>query len=170
MPSLPSFILFLQSLMVKNITIQRSDNARNRREILPDDVKSLSVLKAKFENSQFFRYMLRVSKMLYRSGIKGIVRIVILAMTPRPKNSLLNRAVTIKKQGRRNSGYSFTSVAVPSAEPAKKRKLLSFKDDNLFSVSFIDCRKYMVRRKKNIPAPSICPEDAISRTGRGCHA
>jgi len=156
--------------MVKNIVILRNDNARDRREILPDDVKSLSVLKVKFENSQFLRYMPKVLKMLHRAGIKGTVKIETLRINPILNNIHLPLPTIARNRGVKKKGYSFTNAAVPKKKPEIKMKTCSFRKVIFFPVCKADCKIRMLKRRKKIPAPSICPEEAISITGSGCHA
>ena len=151
--------------------------ARTKRAIFPEDVISRRLRNNNPENSQFRRYVFKVTNILLRSGKKGSVRTVHPTRIPIRNNMMIRLLTKINKAGRKINGSSFTKIAKLKTKPADNTNSPFFvkrsaDTPNLFGVQTPACfisRKSAINKKK-IAAPSIWPEAAISMTGRGCHA
>jgi hypothetical protein len=96
---------------------------------------------------------------------------------PKRKYALFQFDRTMSNTGRKISGKSFTNTAMEKHIPARNEIRYCFEKNRSKGPSFAgiaDDDSLPVRRSvmkiKKIPAASICPEDAISIIGRGCHA
>ena len=112
-----------------------------------------------------------------KSGEKGNIKAAEPTKMP-VRNNITPRLPTKRSRvGRKIDGKSFTKTAKPKAMPDDNASRPFFAGDtentlDRFKPLPADCfaRRRSAARKKKIPAPSTCPEAAISITGRGCHA
>lgn len=123
-------------------------------------------MKAKFENSQFAKYTASVLNIFITSGKNKKNRETMIETKPEIKNNLVFLFKVIKKRGKRMIGNIFIRNEQPKAMPEKINLIFSFK----VSFDFLKNNNNKADNRKNIVPESICPEAAISITGKGCHA
>lgn len=152
--------------------------ASSMRAMFPEEVNFRSSRNAKPENSQFCKYVLSVTNEFFISGKNGNIKTAVPDIIPM-RNTILRRFLTIiSNPGKNISGKNFTSTANANEKPATKEGIIFLRKGcevslggpaDLFSAACFNSSK-RTSRKKKMPAPSMCPEAAISSTGKGCHA
>jgi len=96
---------------------------------------------------------------------------------PARNSATLRPPAKRSKGGKKIAGKSFTRTEKPKAMPDDNATRPFFaavtgSESDCFELCPAVCLAIIrsAAIKKNIPAPSTCPEAAISTTGKGCHA